>query len=203
MFCSKKKIKKISSENLPIKNRLAFIIGHTKLAKGAYSDFLKKHEYDFWKQFAETYLVSRNDVEIKVYYRDIIGVSGAYQKAIEDNPSAIIELHFNSFNGSASGFEILCNPNKDTNPDLELDFSRILIKEFSNVLKTKNRGVKHISSKGERGFFNLSQVVSIPSILIEPFFGDNEQDAMNAYYKQQQLADGIIKAFKVFNGLDT
>ena len=33
--------------------KIAFVIGHTKLRKGAYSDYLKTYEYDLYRRYEE------------------------------------------------------------------------------------------------------------------------------------------------------
>ncbi|MCA1408209.1 hypothetical protein I6F26_24785 [Ensifer sp. IC3342] len=42
-------------------------------------------------------------VPAKVFHRNGIGISGAYQQVAAWRASFVVELHFNAFNGSARG----------------------------------------------------------------------------------------------------
>jgi N-acetylmuramoyl-L-alanine amidase len=149
----------------------AFIIGHHEKSKGAFSPFLKTTEWDFYKSI-EYYLEQIGDVYI--HNPDI----NSYTKRCKDigrrigsDYDLVISLHFNSFNGSANGCEVLYNkPNQ---------ISALIASKFCHLVNErmgiKNRGAKGIT--GGRGYGELIHVQP-NAILIEPFFGDNQSDCV-------------------------
>ena len=62
-----------------------------------------------------------------------------------------------------------------------------------------NRGVK-VRREGERGFVNVSAAPSTPSVLVEPFFGSNEDECRLAVEKAGEYAEGLVEAFVTFTG---
>lgn len=156
---------------------IAFIIGHTKDSPGAYSKTFDMHEYDFWSdEMTNVDLTYPDNKKFTYDYfrRDRIGISGAYKEAEKflepfKNKFAI-ELHFNAYNGTARGSEVLYVGGEKK---LAGDLSAM----FASHIKTKDRGAKSLSS-GDRGHYNVSRLddMSIQSILTEPFFGDNVDD---------------------------
>lgn len=150
--------------------KIAFVIGHTKLFKGAYSSYFNKYEYDFWKGF-ECELKEFGDV----FYHNYL-VNGYNKRQIitarkTKEYDVVFELHFNSSNSVINGCEALYyHDNKETK-----DIANRFCDKYTNLTGCRNRGAKELYKKTQRGFgFLKNQKPN--SIILEPFFGDNYWD---------------------------
>lgn len=81
----------------------------------------------------------------------------------------VIELHFNSYNGKATGTEVLY----DTAEKDNAMFAKMCLDKMVELFKKPNRGIKHDTG---RGGSNLASV-KVTSCLVEPLFGDNPLEA--------------------------
>lgn len=187
----------------PFTGHLALVIGHTRKRSGATGTYpISASEYEFNQGVAD--LVARfgesRGHRVATFYRDIIGIEGAYQQAAEWEPDAVIELHFNAFNGQVKGTETLYSDTDDAKRVMEKEFAEIVQRELCRVFNRKgkeDRGIKNRPlSRGERGYWNVNQLFGMPSILIEPFFGDNKQDARMAVENKQEMAEALVLAFE-------
>lgn len=181
-------------------NVLCLIVGHTKARQGARS-YHGKTEYEVNKEFAHLIAEysSRLGLHVIVHFRDFVGITGAYLDAVKQDPFAICELHFNAFDGTVSGCEVLYSDINDKKPVLERRLATMALDTISYVLGNRKRGIKNKAKKGERGFYNVSQVSNVPSILIEPYFGDNKKDFDNYWTKQRLLAQKLAEMFYSFH----
>lgn len=180
--------------------KLALIRGHTKTAGGAYSPFLKANEYT-WNGDLINKIIQlngdRKDFLVKEFLRDGIGIAGAYKNAMNWKPSAIIEVHFNAANGKAQGTETLYNDSGDFKGINEVVFAKMINDGMVQALGTKDRGIrKRLPS--DRGYGNVSQTKSIPSILIEIGFGDNKADCALMEKNKLVLANEILRSTQFF-----
>jgi len=88
---------------------VAIVAGHTKLSPGASGVApISQSEY-FWNDDLAKLIKSECElnVQAKIFFRDGIGISGAYNKVQQWGASSVVELHFNSFNSNAFGTETL------------------------------------------------------------------------------------------------
>lgn len=156
-----------------MKPKIAIIVGHDEKKQGAYSEYLKKSEYEFNSEFANNIFsqLTHYGLEVNIFKRNK-GLKDAYDRAKILGSNIFIELHFNSFSDeSANGAEVLINgDNKD-----EQGFAQAIIDNWCEDTLIKDRGVKKVS-KGKRGYRNLTQVENDISIIFEPFFGSNKDD---------------------------
>ena len=106
-------------------------------------------------------------------------LSRRYNKANENNCDYFISIHFNAFNGSASGTEILYCSNTDDKME------RILNKFVS--LGLSNRGLKQRSELAVLKHTNMS------AMLIECAFCDSEEDMR--IYDADIFAEAIVEGF--------
>ena len=147
----------------------AFIIGHNEKNQGAYSEILKVTEWGLYKSLTSE-LLQMGDV----YTHDSLIES--YTKRMKDTASKIntqdydlvVALHFNMFNGKASGCEVLFISEKGR------VFGSNFCHYYTESTGTKNRGAKKVE-RGGRGFEEIFNPKA-PAILVEPFFGDSETD---------------------------
>ena len=86
-------------------NKIAIVVGHDKNEQGAFSNLLKQSEYAYHCEVVK-------HLPFDIFYRPTSG--NYYQKMVELSKEingkgykAVIELHFNSFNGVANGCEAL------------------------------------------------------------------------------------------------
>lgn len=184
--------------------RLAIVVGHTKLASGAFAvDPIRQSEYYFNTEIAEImYRHARSiGLECRIFLRDQIGVAGAYAEAniwAKGHKSCLIELHFNAANGKAKGSETLY----DKDPLESKQFAELVqaaMKTVFNRTGKQDRGLKLIEPN-ERGGRNLL-LCTFPSVLVEPFFGDNKEECELALKVKNQYAESLVKASFAFLNL--
>jgi N-acetylmuramoyl-L-alanine amidase len=103
------------------------------------------------------------------------------------NKGCVIELHFNSYNGSASGTETLYDTREADNKL----FATICQRRMVGLFKRPDRGLKDRTTG--RGGENLS-TVKVTSCLVEPLFGDNVTDAGLLKDKRAEYARVLVEA---------
>jgi N-acetylmuramoyl-L-alanine amidase len=104
----------------------------------------------------------------------------------------VIELHFNAFNGTASGTETLYSTKLPANKS----FASIVQKKMVAVFKRTDRGLK-LRNSG-RGASNLA-AVTVPCCLVEPLFGDNKTDSGLLKSKAKEYEHALVDAAMEFN----
>lgn len=194
-----------------LKSKLAVIVCHERKAPGAFGVApLDMHEYQYgtllaekMKAYADSYMAHL--IEVGVFFRDGIGIKGAYNQAlswIEKEPldgCAIIEPHFNAvpehLKGKVHGTETLMCDLRDLAWVNENLYAALIHQVILDTLDTKDRGIKsRPESEGEAGWYNVNQTVHYPSILPELFFGDHPVDAAKGLARMEPLARNIVDA---------
>jgi N-acetylmuramoyl-L-alanine amidase len=176
---------------------IAFIIGHTETAKGAYSSYFKQSEYDFWRHRVRHFTFECLDLGVnsQFFTRDGVGVAGAYQKANEwlegVEKKCIVELHFNAFNKKATGTEVLYVHDTAKEGILATEVSHAM----ATVLGLRDRGAKDLKP-GQAGHYNVTRISEYPSILLEPFFGDNIDDCKAFERNEELFYRNVVLAIK-------
>lgn len=176
--------------------RLAIVVGHDVKGKGATSVApLNLQEYDFNLQIAQDVYrkAMEHGIACRIFLRNGIGIRGVYEQVAQwaDKNTVCIELHFNSFNGKAQGTETLF----DKSPTDSIEFAREIHNGICELFKRKdktNRGLKLIE-QGDRGYLNLN-LCQIPSCIVEPFFGDNTEDAKLAHKYMNLYGDTLVNS---------
>lgn len=191
------------------KANIALIVGHEEHKPGAYAK-QPISDFEYFYNCGIAHLVKNITEErghnCRIFYRDEIGTIKAYQDVntffalANFNNCLAIELHFNSFeDATANGSEVLMADSVDVPNIHEREFAQIMLDNIVNALGTRKRGIKTLTGgAGERGWQNVSQVTKAPSVLIEPFFGSNEQDCQKAYDRRNELCKGIVIACEEF-----
>ena len=171
--------------------RIAFVLGHHEKSKGAYSNYFCMAEWDFYnKVIDELGCVDTfyHDSDINRYTSRIKSTANKINKV---NYDLVIELHFNSaVHTSANGCETLYYYRSIKSKEYASLFSHIVTKETS--IKSRNGGVKALTNKNDRGFASV-YYTKAPTILIEPFFGSNDDDCEKI--KNPKNMARIIKKF--------
>ena len=189
-----------SEEDSPAK-RLAIIVGHTEMRQGAFALApISQHEYSFNREVAREMEAAAAEIGIaaRTFFRDGVGIKGAYQAAAAFEPDGIVELHFNAASAAARGTETLCSEDHPDSKKLADLVQQSMVEVFSRT-GTKNRGVKVLRA-GDRGFGNVSAAPTVPSVLVEPFFGSNSADCKIASENRSGYAAGLVDAFAEFAG---
>ena len=150
--------------------RVALVVGHTATARGARS-VIGIQEYDYFKEVCEIVLAELKTDKVKMFLRDGRGIAQTIDAAANWGADVIIELHFNAFNGTAHGAEILI-PQGTTNA-LGADF----LAKWCEFAKLRNRGVKTVTrtQPGGTSVFTIN-ARKRQGFLWETFFGDTISD---------------------------
>lgn len=98
----------------------------------------------------------------------------------------VIELHFNSYNGKATGTETLY----DTAEPDNARFAQICQNAMVGVFGRMDRKIKHDTG---RGGSNLA-AVKVTSCLVEPLFADNPVEARLLKEKREEYARALVDA---------
>ncbi|WP_037545362.1 N-acetylmuramoyl-L-alanine amidase [Stappia stellulata] len=171
---------------------VAIVVGHTKNSPGASGGApIHKNEYPWNKDLAAMVhqaCMSRG-VQSKIFFRDGIGISGAYKQVAKWGASCVMELHFNAYNGAAHGTETLYDEDKNAGSKA---WAQRLQDAMLGALGLYDRGLKE-RDKGDRGYGSVS-ALDIPSALTEPFFGDKASDAHVGEANKQELAEALAAA---------
>ena len=180
--------------------RISIIVGHTKESQGAIN-YKGESEYAFNSRIAEKVAkhIKRinSEVEVRIFFRDGIGRSGVANLVKEWKADISIELHFNSFKEKAYGIEILVL-HKDIVSMMAAD---AITDELADKFQLRERchdGVRLLND-GERGYYNLKLLQSIPLVmLIEPCFANIETSESRAIFEDEDkyaviLGNELIK----------
>lgn len=175
--------------------RLGLIVGHTKRSGGA-TFALGGNEYSFNTRvanIAKDYSKRFETFDVEVIFRDVVGISGAYKRAKELNCDVVIELHFNAFNKNVRGTETLTTTHVGDKA-FGLEIQKMMCSVFNRG--DLSRGLKPIA-RGDRGGKNVYSYDGY-NCLVEPFFGDNIDEARLAEGQINAYARGLVDASQRF-----
>jgi hypothetical protein len=176
--------------------RLAIIVGHSEDSPGARATFpIDMYEYHFHDKLAiDIYREAReNGLDAQVFKRD--GISrrklGELVDAFTGPEGMAVELHFNSFDGQVKGTETLFDKEPVYNEAFARIMHRHVVRAFERTGK-RDRGIKEVEY-GTRGWVNLDSVHCV-SCLLEPVFGDNQDEALLLYKNKSEYVRAIVAA---------
>jgi len=174
---------------LPDMPRIGFVRGHEAKAQGAQSNG-GLSEYDYWGKVLPE--VVRRTVETKEFLRNGTNIRGAIRNALGWKPDIIIELHFNAYNKSVNGAEVLICDNSQRQIANDLLGAWLV---FSNK---SNRGVK-MKSSGDAGYASVDEMRrgGVQGCLFEPFFGDNPND----YVEPEIMIEFLVEFVNEMQGV--
>ncbi|CUH99172.1 N-acetylmuramoyl-L-alanine amidase [Leisingera aquaemixtae] len=188
--------------------KLGIVVGHTDAAGGAVGLNLPR-EYDYHKSVASDMLAFAQSefshggqiaLEVRVFFRDGIGVSGAYKQVnnwvgTDASRAATIELHYNAATPAASGTETLSSGSARS-----LELSKRVHSGLCSLLgrSGQSRGIKvRNRTHKERGWLSLVSGRP-PAIITEPAFGSNPSDAALLKEKKFLIGREIIRRSKLY-----
>ena len=176
--------------------KIGLVVGHTRNEPGAaVAAPIKSYEYFVNTELAKMAQDYAKDkyphVDLNIYYRDGIGIVGAYTKAHADGCDCVIELHFNAFNKKAYGTETLCTRLPD-----DKKYAKYINDAISKVFKRTGlgfRGVK-IMSLADRGGKSVAALPGTANCLVEPFFSDNLSEVQLFLSVREEYVKSLVDA---------
>lgn len=174
--------------------KLAIVVGHNSVSQGAVRGDTGETEYIWNGRLARRIqrIAPEFGIEAKVFLRQPMGsysreIDLVYEQTDEWGADATVELHFNSFDGPASGTETLSSGTARS-----LRLAEAVQREMVLALGLSDRGIKTRSSG--RGAKSLISGRA-PAILIEPFFGSSSagQSATDEEREQIRLAYAVAR----------
>ncbi len=186
-------------------NKLAIVIGHTRIAPGASGiPPIDASEYPWNTDLAAriTADAAGKGVTVKTFTRDVGGVPAAYDAVEAWGARAAIELHYNSTPG-AKGTETLYGTACPASLGWATAVQDKMVALYGRSLTTTpptNRGLKKCPPH-PRGGASVNAMSAIPSCLTEPFFADTQTDATLGQTRKQGLAEALVDAFKSHFGV--
>lgn len=159
---------------LPVKpkNKIALVIGHHILAKGAKSEILNRTEYDFF--FEEKRILNSYGFDVFSHNPNTRGYTNRQRETAEltQNYDLAIELHFNM--GRGSGCSAMHHKKNLKTESISTD----LCSGISTKMGIPSVGRTPITGRTLNGSgFIMEQKTD--AILLECFFGDNEYNCKN------------------------
>lgn len=173
-------------------------VGHSRKGDKGAVNVYKQSEWDYNLKVALSLKKELSNLGIDSYvYGKYEGRS--YREAMKyiaktlkkDKATLALELHFNAFNGEAFGCSMLYNASSTESRSLSKEIQFSVLKTF----KTLNRGARGLKRK-DRGWLFVNNP-SIPTVLCEPFFGDNKKDC-KLFSDTQGLAKSYAEGIKQF-----
>lgn len=172
--------------------KIAVVIGHDKNSPGAYSSHLKISEYVYHTEVAMC-LAGVADIYKRPLAKGYKTQMELLAKEINKKKyDLVVELHFNSFNGTANGCETVGFKGNAFTEKIGKQYCDVVSKYF----KTNNRGHK-FADVGGRGYWFL-RLMSAPALILEPFFGDHPESLKFVDYNEYAcvIRDWINSASK-------
>ncbi|MFL7036505.1 N-acetylmuramoyl-L-alanine amidase [Vibrio lentus] len=174
--------------------KIALIVGHEEKKQGA-SNRNGVTEYDYNSRLAKlaAALLVTEGYEPFIVYRDGTTYSKLPERVNKTGADVAISLHCNAFNGQASGSETLHYVNSPSGERL----AEHIQKKVVGVMELPDRGlrpvdVKHVGRKGDRGG-HLCKRTSMPTVIVETFFIDNDSDLQRGEERLILLAAAIAQ----------
>ena len=185
-----------SASRGPERPRLAIVVGHSAKDGGAAGLApVGPSEYPWNSDLAALIKTAGvpAGIEVEIFLRDGIGISGAYKQVSKWGATAAIELHYNADSGTARGSETLWGPACSRSEAWATAIQAAMVKLYDRRDKL-DRGLRK-TPPHNRGSSSVNALSSIPSCLIEPFFGDNPDDAALGGAKKKALAQTLVDTF--------
>lgn len=171
------------------KKRICLIIGHGGNDCGAVNNNTKETELGYNTDLVHKLkeVLDKKDYIVDVYNRGFYKVENVhYLNKI--GYDIMISFHCNAFNGKASGTEVLYWYSSKKGKILAQD----LLDNITKTLNLANRGLKPINV-GDRGAYLLGRTNAV-TVLIEPFFIDNDNDLKVGNEKKNDYIEAVAQA---------
>jgi N-acetylmuramoyl-L-alanine amidase len=171
---------------------IALIVGHEPTRPGA--DSLSGTTEFVWNSNIAARVTNRladsKELGLVRLWRAPEGYASLPGRINETGCDAAVELHFNCSDGRGHGTEVLHWHSSRRGAMLAEVWQTMILE----ALGLKDRGTKPIT-RGDRGWQMMAKT-TMPTILVEPFFGDNAADWNTAVAKQDDLVDAYVAALE-------
>lgn len=172
--------------------KILLVVGHNEQQKGEYSNVLGEQEFNYWNNICNKIKEQLPDIDIAIrayqasYQKEMQKIVNIINNEVPEY-DLILEFHFNAWkvDRTVNGAECLVFHKSSTH-----EIAKRLLNELHSMFGVKNRGLKLIKDKGERGGYGIVKSKS-PYILIEPFFGTNDDDA-NKFTNRDKVAKFFV-----------
>lgn len=165
--------------------RVAIIVGHEPTKPGAVNQAARMSEFTLNSALAGQLvdLLAKRSAWIKpeIVYRAPEGYSKLPGKVNAGNFHFAISLHCNAYNQKATGTEVLYYGTSAKSKEL----ARTLQANLMLALGLADRGIKARETEDRGGY--LLRYTSMPCVIAEPFFIDNDSDLKRASDRWPEL----------------
>ena len=188
-----------------MQGHLVIVVGHSSDAQGARSTApLNRSEFEYNSDIAaRAKAYAKPELTVDVVFRPqrgFAGIRAAYEEVSSLEPDAAIELHFNAFNGKVKGTETLYADSEDVSDLYERELAQVYQDNICKLFRRRGRQDRGLKKRPrttrERGWYNVNQTTLFPTILLEPFFGDEPDEAQAALDNAQAYAECLIDSFE-------
>lgn len=179
--------------------RLAIVVGHDKFNPGARAVYpISQYEYHYNTEIAGLmdFMAKEYQLQTRIFFRNS-GLVKAYEAVnawAENTLCVAIELHFNSSEDRrAKGTETLYD-----DPQSQILATLIqgsVLIAFKRTIEQNRKTV--LIKEGDRGHRNLA-LAKCPSVIVEPFFGSNKEDAELGHTLKKEYAECLLIATKLY-----
>ena len=174
-------------EEIPEPKKLcALVIGHKKDSPGAGNKRAGIHEFEFNEDLAIRIEKKTQNTKIQRVYRRTWGELPSDINGL--GPDFVLSLHCNSYDGQASGTEVLYYHKSKIGESI----AKILQNHLVKFLGLRDRRIQPKTSEDRGG--NLLRHTKAPCVIAEPFFIDNDQDLAKARDDLEGLAGAYARA---------
>ena len=182
----------LSMKTESIATDVGIIIGHKKSSPGIVNNNYSITEFEYNEELSILIEKKLKELDIsseRIYRRTFKDLPDDINKL---NPSIAFSLHANGFNGMMSGSEVLYRSGSENGRKI----AGIILENIVNILNLPNRGIKATTSHDRGGY--LLEYTKPTTIIIEPFFMDNNSDISIAIDKKDELAHSIAMGVKKY-----
>lgn len=175
--------------------KVGIIVGHKPSRPGATNQRYRMSEYTFNSALAEAIVsILKRSPWIKpfVIFRQPDSYSKLPAKVNATGVEFAISLHANAYDKSATGTEVLYYEGSPKGKEL----ARILQSSLLLALGLANRGIKPRDEEDRGG--TLLRYTSMPCVIAEPFFIDNDGDLIRARDRWTELATAYADAIEQY-----
>lgn len=151
--------------------KIAILRGHGGGDSGATGNGTSEVEYNTWVM---QYIEANTPDNVKCFYGS--SSMDAVNKSLGFSPDITIQLHLNSYNGSAKGCEVLVIDGDTKSYAIAESFADAFTKKFNRVKRRPEANGKKLLDSSDRGVASLKATKKGIKILVEPFFIDNKNE---------------------------
>lgn len=163
--------------------KCALVIGHKRTSPGNRNLRLSISEFGYNDELARRVATIPKLTTVQRVFRRTFDMLPMDVNRL--NPDFVVSLHCNAFDRSASGTEVLYYHKSIVGRGI----AEIMLAYIVDCLKLPDRGLRAIDAEDRCGYFlKYSQA---PTIVVEPFFIDNDLDCQRAL----EMKDGLVHAY--------